>query len=116
MFNRKVKLTLPHVDNKINIDNISNELQKIIFAFKYPDKRYHAKNISLHIGDRLTVKRKELNKLTTIFEPTPYTAIETRGTLIKATEENNNRAVTKNISLCLRTPKDAIFPNITSDE
>ena len=41
MFNRKVKFTVPHTDNKINIDNISNELEKIISASKHHAKEYH---------------------------------------------------------------------------
>ena len=61
MFNRKVKFTIPHIDRKINIDNVNNELEKNISASKqhvkeYHDKRHHAKNISLQIGDRVMVK------------------------------------------------------------
>ena len=121
MFNRKVKFTFPHI-NKINIDYVNNELENNISASKqhakeYHDKRYHAKNISLLIGDRVMVKQRKLNKLTPIFEqPPPYIVIETKGTLIKAKEENSNRVVTKNISHFCKIPKDAVFPNNTSDE
>ena len=41
--------------------------------------------------------------------------IETKGTLIKAKEENSDRE-TRNISHFRRIPKDAVFPNNTSDE
>ena len=64
MFNWKVKFTIPHIDRKINIDNVNNELEKNISAFKqhvkeYHDKRHHAKNISLQIGDRVLLSSKE---------------------------------------------------------
>ena len=59
---------------------------------------------------------KENLLLTPIFEATPYIVIETKGTLIKAKEENSERVVTRNISYFRRIPKDAVFPNNTSDE
>ena len=71
MFNRKVKFTSPHIDNKINIVKINNELEKSI-------------SVSLQIGDRVTVKQTKLNKLTPILEPAPYRVIDIKGTLIKA--------------------------------
>ena len=45
MFSRKVKFTIPHIDNKEDIDNANNELEKNISASKlrvkdYPDKRH----------------------------------------------------------------------------
>ena len=121
MFNRKVKFTIPHIDRKINIDNVNNELEKNISASKqhvkeYHDKRHHAKNISLQIGDRVTVKQRKLNKLAPIFETTHYIVIETKETLIKAKEENSDRVVTRNISYFCRILKDSVFPNNTSDE
>ena len=121
MFNRKVKFTIPQIDNKKRFDNINNELEKNVCASKqhakeYHDNQHHAKNICLQIGDRVIVKQRKLNKLTPIFEPTSYIVIETNGTFIKAKEENSDRVVTTNISHFLRIPKDAVFPNNTSDE
>ena len=40
MFNRKIKFTIPHIDNKLNIDNISKDFQKI---FHHPN--FTRKNI-----------------------------------------------------------------------
>ena len=121
MFNQKVKLTIPQIGNKINIDNINNELEKNICASKqhakeYHDKRHHTKNFCLQIGDRVIVKQRKLNKLTPIFEATPYIAIETKGTLLKAREENSARVVTRSISHFCRIPKDVVFPNNISHE
>ena len=87
----KAKFAIPQIDNKINIDNINNELEKNISSSKqhakeYHDKRHHAKNISFQIGDRVVVEQRKLNKLTPIFETTPYLVIETKGTLIKDKE------------------------------
>ena len=116
----KAKFAIPQIDNKINIDNINNELEKNISSSKqhakeYHDKRYHAKNISFQIGDRVVVEQRKLNKLTPIFETTPYLVIETKGTLIKAKEEKSDSVVTRNYHF-FRIPKDAGFPNNTSDE
>ena len=71
IINRKVKFTIPRIDNKINIVKINNELEKSI-------------SVSLQIGDRVTVKQTKLNKLTPILEPAPYRVIDIKGTLIKA--------------------------------
>ena len=102
MFNQKVKFTILHIDNKINIDKVNNELEKNISTSKQHakeshNKQHHARNISLQIGDRIMFKQRKLNKLTFMFEPTPYIVIETKGILIKAKEENSNCIVTRNI-------------------
>ena len=88
MFNRKVKFTILQIDNKINIDNINNELEKNICASKqhakeYHDKRQHAKNICLQIEDTVIVKQRKLNNLTPIFEPTCYIVIQTNRIKVK---------------------------------
>ena len=116
-----MKFTILQIENKINIDNINNELEKNICTSKqhakeYHDKGHHAKNICLQIGDRVIFKQRKLNKLTLIFEPAPYIVIETNRTLIKAKEENSDCVVTRNISHFPKIPKDAVFPNNTSDE
>ena len=89
MFNQKVKFTILQIDNKINIDNINNELEKNICASKQHAKEYHdkqprAKNICLQIGDRVMVKQRKLNNLTPIFDPTPYIVTGRSGTLNKS--------------------------------
>ena len=43
MFNQKVKFTILQIDNKINIDNINNELEKNICAAKQRAEEYHDK-------------------------------------------------------------------------
>ena len=88
MFNRKVKFTIPNIDEKLNIDNINKDFKKNIsasklHAVKYHDKRFYAKNISPHVGDEVMIKQRKFNKLTPIFEPTPCIAIYKK-TLIKA--------------------------------
>ena len=119
MFNRKLKLTIPHIDIRVNMTNkqniryisASNFTRKSIMI-----KRHHTNNISLPAGDRVTIKQRKLNKLTPIFEPTSYRVICTKGTLVKADAENSDRVVTRNISHSRRIPKDAVFPKSTSDE
>ena len=116
IFNRKVKFRIPHINNKINIDYINNELEKNISTSKqrakeYHDKQHHVKNISLQIGDRVMVKLIKLNKLTPIFEPLPVIVMSTKGTLIKAKAEISDRLVTTKISNVRIIPIDAAFPN-----
>lgn len=55
MFNQKVQFSIPHIEKKVNIDNI-NILEKNIIVPKlnvkeYHDNLYHVKNISLQVGD-----------------------------------------------------------------
>ena len=114
MFNRRVKFTILHIDNKINIDKINNELEKSISVSKqhekeYHNKRHHAKNISLQIEDRVMIKQRKLNEITPIFEPTPYRVIDTKGSLIKPKAENSDHEVTRIVSHFRRIPKDAVF-------
>ena len=73
-------------------------------------------NISLQIGDRVMINQRNLNKLTHIFEPTPYIVVYTKGALTKAIAENSDRVVPRNMSHFCIIPKDAAFPNTTSDE
>ena len=73
-------------------------------------------NITLQIGDRVMIKQRKLNKLTPIFQPTPYIVIYTKGILIKTKAENSNCIVTRNILHFRRIPKDAVFPYSTSDD
>ena len=103
MIDQKVKFTIPHIDNKINVDNVNNELEKI-----FPLSNNMQKNImtsTLQIGNRGMVKGRKWNKLTPIFEPTPHIVIETKGTLIKAKEKNRNHIVTRNISVFYNSKK-----------
>ena len=100
MLNRKVKFTILHINNKINIVKINNELEKSI-------------SVSLQIGDRVTVKQRKLNKLTPILEPAPYRVIDIKGTLIKAKANKQRSRSYKNLRII---PKDAVFPNSTCDK
>ena len=52
---------------------------------QYADKRNHAKNINLQIGDYVLVRQQKKNKLSTIFGKTPYRVTEIKATMITAT-------------------------------
>ena len=60
--------------------------------------------------------KKKKNKLTPIFEPTPYVVIYTKRNLAKAKAENSDPVVTINKSHFCRISKYAVFPSSTSDE
>ena len=54
-------------EKAINNDSKRKEKMK-----KYADKRNHAKNINLQIGDYVLVRQQKKNKLSTPFGKTPY--------------------------------------------
>ena len=67
-------------EKAINNDSKRKEKMK-----QYADKRSHAKNINLQIGDYVLVRLQKKNKLSTPFGKTPYRVTEIKGTIITAT-------------------------------
>lgn len=62
----------------------------------YADKRNNAKQSHLKEGDKVIVKQKKHNKLSTPYEIEPLEIIAKKGSMITAT--NNNKTVTRNSS------------------
>jgi hypothetical protein len=62
------------------------------------DKRNHAKNINLQIGDYVLVRQQKKNKLSTPFGKTPYRVTEIKGTMNTATSEDSGN-ITRNVSM-----------------
>ena len=50
MFNQKVKFTILQIDNKINIDNINNELKKIFVLLNNTQKNIMTSDIMQRIS------------------------------------------------------------------
>ena len=71
-------------EKAINNDSKRKEKMK-----QYGDKRNHAKNINLQIGDYVLVRQQKKNKLSTPFGKTPYRVTEIKGTMITATSEDS---------------------------
>ena len=60
------------------------------------------------------IKQRKFNRLTAIFESTPYKVIYPKGALGKVKPENSDRVVTRNMLHFVRIPKN-VFPISTSD-
>ena len=76
---------------------------------KYADKRNHAKNINLQIGDYVLVRQQKKNKLSTPFGKTPYRVTEIKGTMITATSEDSGN-ITRNVSMFKQIPNPNLEP------
>jgi hypothetical protein len=80
-------------EKAINNDSKRKEKMK-----QYADKRNHAKNINLQIGDYVLVRQQKKNKLSTPFGKTPYRVTEIKGRMITATSEDSGN-FTRNVSV-----------------
>ena len=60
------------------------------------DKRRHAKESMIQIGDTVLVKQYKQNKLKTRFNKMPYIVLGRKGT--KVTAEHSNHRITRNLS------------------
>ena len=62
----------------------------------YIDKKRHAKESDIGIGDTVLVKQQYKNKFLSRFDKAPYKVIQRKGTMITA--ENRTRRITRNVS------------------
>ena len=101
LFNRVVKGKLPVLERKAKVinrhaeatrnDEVRKESAKI-----YADSKRRAKHSEIQIGDTVICQQNKQNKLSTRFNPVPYTVIKIKGTRITA--RNNNKFITRNVS------------------
>ena len=112
MFNRKIRYTIPTLDDKID-----NELHKNLDMNDESGKskqRYysnrHCKNRTFDIGDKVLVLQKKVNKLSPKFNQYPYVITGIKGTMIIARNPINNHQITRNISHFIKIPIDAKPP------
>ena len=119
MFHRKLRYTIPTFRNTIDKtlhqkidqnDKISKEKSK-----QYQDKRCHAADRTILIGDRVLVKQTKQNKLTPNFNPNPYTVTNVNGTMITATNPVDNHIITRNISHFKPLPLTAPAPYMKNE-
>ena len=73
-----------------------NEEKTQKYQKDYIDKRRHARESDISVGDTVLVKQQYKNKFTSRFDKTPYTVILRKGTMITA--ENDTRRITRNVS------------------
>ena len=63
---------------------------------KLANKRLHAREMTLKIGDWVLVRQIQTNKSMSKFEPVPYCIIEIKGNMV--TVQNESKTVTRNVS------------------
>ena len=73
-----------------------NEQQTQQYQKCYIDKRRHAKESDISVGDTVLVNQQYKNKFSARFDKTPYVVIERKGTMVTA--ENEARRITRNVS------------------
>eukprot|EP00794_Sanderia_malayensis_P005113 gene5112-biopygen4171 len=100
LFNRSVRGKLPSLEKKRVLNKHKeareNEQKSQTYQKDYADRRRHAKESSITIGDSVLVKQMKKNKLTSRFNKTPYIVIERKGTQVTA--ENATHQITRNVS------------------
>jgi len=94
---RSIRTKIPEIRRKINSPEIRNKDKKSKYKMKvYADTHRHAKKSSLRIGDSVLVKQEKKDKLTTPFDPKPFTIKEQKGTMVTA--ERDDKIITRNSS------------------
>ena len=87
---RKSKVVNRHAEATQN-DEERKESAKI-----YADSKRRVKYSEIKFGDTVVCQQKKHNKLSTRFNPVPYTVIKIKGTRI--TSWNNDKFITRNVS------------------
>ena len=100
LFNRQIRGKFPILKRKsiINKHKIAreNEEKSQKYQKMYIDKKRHAKESDIAIGDTVLVKQQYKNKFSSRFDKAPYKVIQRKGTMITA--ENRTRRITRNVS------------------
>ena len=73
-----------------------NERTSQSYQKEYADKKRHAKESTIQVGDTVLVRQYKQNKLTTTFNKVPYIVVSRKGT--KVTAENSKHKITRNVS------------------
>ena len=82
---------------------------------EHADKVKRAQRSTIEIGDKVLVHQRKHNKFSTRFDPSPYTVVDIKGTMVTAAR--NEKYVTRNISLFKRVDSSMKAPEADdSDE
>ena len=113
MFNRRVRHTIPdqlhHSRENINETLERNNEKSKQKAKRYMDKRSHAKESSINVGDTAIIKQPKHNKLTSKFKVFPYKVTQIKGTMVTA-ENSKGHTTTRNVSHFERISDKEKFP------
>ena len=100
LFGRKLRTKLPQcmsaIQNGLHERVREEDDEKKRIMKTNADITNHAKPRALMIGDNVLLRQKKCNKLTTPFDPKPYTVIAVKGTMVTAKRQNHE--VTRNSS------------------
>ena len=97
--NRQMRGSLPTLPSKCKVVNRNQEAKENQELRKdkgrvYANQRRGAKESLIKVGDRVLIKQKKRNKLSTNFNTTPYIITSARGT--RLTAEYNGHKITRN--------------------
>ena len=99
LYQRKIRGKIPTINNTPNREAIQNlphrdyeSKQKIK---SYIDRRYHARDSKIDLGDYVLVKQKKKDKLSSRFDSQPYRITQRRGTMLTGTRPGHS--ITRNI-------------------
>ena len=114
MYQREIKYTIPDIKSTpepcIN-EKLKKRHQDVSDRAKeYTDEKRHAKDRKLSIGDRVLVRQKKVNKLSTPFNPHPYHVTDVKGTLVTAQNRVNHHQISRNITHFKSIPDTAPAP------
>ena len=101
LYNRQMRGILPTLPSKCKVVNRHQEAKENQELRKekervYANQRRGAKESLIKVGDRVLIKQKKRNKLSTNFNTTPYIITSARGT--RLTAEYNGHKITRNAS------------------
>ena len=86
--NRRFKTRLPHNPSNnpsADEDDVRRFNEKAMSSAKaYADKRNHAKEHEISVGDNVLVRQQKRNKLTSYYSPNPYIVRSIKGSMITA--------------------------------
>jgi transposase InsO family protein len=112
---RKMKVLLPEthlpVDRKSDIRE--TDLRKKMKMKSYADEKRHARESDTKIGDTVIVKQTKHNKLSTPYDPRPYTVQDRKGSMVTA--RRGEQTITRNLSKFKRVHPSAVEEEITFD-
>ena len=104
LFNRKIRNKLPHIPSDTLITSQSHVEAKVkenddgakVKMKTYANANVRAKTSSVKIGDTMLARQQKYNKLSTLFDPSPFCVVRTKGTMIAACR--NGKYITRNTS------------------
>jgi hypothetical protein len=103
LFNRPVRSRLPQYIVETGRLQPVSDIQRQDDSAKMKmkvnaDGKRRVRPNTFKIGDTVLVKQERTNKLSSIFEPTPYKITATKGSMITAARTTDNRLITRNSS------------------